>query len=165
MRFLTFILTLILIAACAVLNVLGYNGSLSKIEYILVSGAAELLLCLLLGHFMYRTYANHKRAKNQAQELTNAQAALALAQENTAAANAAAASAQAERKDALAQLQATRAEAESSAQELAELKQRMQASEQTQISAPAASATRPLPKPETAAADPDATTLYKNPLA
>ena len=70
MRIFMLILSLIAAAACVFLNVLGYNGTLSQVEFILISAAVEILLCLLLGHFMFRTYANRKRAKTQAQELT-----------------------------------------------------------------------------------------------
>ncbi|MEE0434535.1 MAG: hypothetical protein UDB11_03910 [Peptococcaceae bacterium] len=94
MRIFMMIVTLFLACACVVLNVLGYNGTLSFLQFLLISAAAELLLCLLLGHFMYRTYANYKRAKATNQALTNAQAALQLkekevmeARENAAAAH------------------------------------------------------------------------------
>ena len=101
MRIFMLILSLIAAAACVFLNVLGYNGTLSQVEFILISAAVEILLCLLLGHFMFRTYANRKRAKTQAQELTNAQAALQLAQNEAAQAKA----------DALAQVQKSRLDA------------------------------------------------------
>ena len=58
MRIFMLILSLIAAAACVFLNVLGYNGTLSQVEFILISAAVEILLCLLLGHFMFRTYAN-----------------------------------------------------------------------------------------------------------
>ena len=86
MRIFMLILSLIAAAACVFLNVLGYNGTLSWLQFILITAAVELLLCLLLGHFMHRTYANRKRAKAQAQELTNAQAALQLARAQAASA-------------------------------------------------------------------------------
>lgn len=120
MRIFMLILSLIAAAACVFLNVLGYNGTLSQVEFILISAAVEILLCLLLGHFMFRTYANRKRAKTQAQELTNTQAALQLAQneaaqakEATAAATAArdAAEAAQAKADALAQVQKARLDA------------------------------------------------------
>lgn len=101
MRIFMLILSLIAAAACVFLNVLGYNGTLSQVEFILISAAVEILLCLLLGHFMFRTYANRKRAKTQAQELTNTQAALQLAQNEAAQAKA----------DALAQVQKARLDA------------------------------------------------------
>lgn len=120
MRIFMLILSLIAAAACVFLNVLGYNGTLSWLQFILITAAVEILLCLLLGHFMFRTYANHKRAKTQAQELTNTQAALQLAQneaaqakEATAAATAArdAAEAAQAKADALAQVQKARLDA------------------------------------------------------
>lgn len=83
MRIFLLILSLIAAAACVFLNVLGYNATLSQIEYILVNTAVEILLCLLLGHFVYRTYANHKRAKKLDQALTNAKAALQVKDEDT----------------------------------------------------------------------------------
>ena len=95
------ILSLLAAGACLFLDVLGYNGTLSWLQFILITAAVELLLCLLLGHFMHRTYANRKRAKAQAQELTNAQAALQLAQNEAAQAKA----------DALAQVQKARLDA------------------------------------------------------
>lgn len=103
MRIFMLILSLIAAAACVFLNVLGYNGTLSQVEFILISAAVEILLCLLLGHFMFRTYANRKRAKTQAQELTNTQAALQLAQNEAAQAKEATAAATAARDAALSQ--------------------------------------------------------------
>ena len=111
MRIFMLILSLIAAAACVFLNVLGYNGTLSQVEFILISAAVEILLCLLLGHFMFRTYANRKRAKAQAQELTNAQAALQLAQQEARSARETAAAATAARDDALAQVQKARLDA------------------------------------------------------
>lgn len=116
MRIFMLILSLIAAAACVFLNVLGYNGTLSQVEFILISGAVEILLCLLLGHFMFRTYANRKRAKTQA-ALQLAQNEAAQAKEATAAATAArdAAEARAEaaqaKADALAQVQKARLDA------------------------------------------------------
>lgn len=118
MRIFMLILSLIAAAACVFLNVLGYNGTLSWLQFILITAAVELLLCLLLGHFMHRTYANRKRAKAQAQELTNAQAALQLAQQEARSARETAAAATAARDeaaqakaDALAQVQKSRLDA------------------------------------------------------
>ena len=111
MRIFMLILSLIAAAACVFLNVLGYNGTLSQMEFILISAAVEILLCLLLGHFMFRTYANRKRAKTQAQELTNAQAALQLAQQEARSARETAAAATAARDEALAQVQKARLDA------------------------------------------------------
>lgn len=142
MRIFTFILSLILIIGCAALNVLGYNGTLSSLEFILITAAAELLLCLILGHFMYRTYANHKRAKSLSQELTKAQAALHT------------------------QTQATREaqEAAKAAQAAADAAKNAATAENTFAQDPVPpQATQPLtaPVPE---ADNDTTTLYKAPL-
>lgn len=107
MRIFLIILSLLAAGACLFLDVLGYNGTLSWLQFILITAAVELLLCLLLGHFMHRTYANRKRAKAQAQELTNAQAALQLAQQEARSARETAAAATAARDDALARAQAT----------------------------------------------------------
>lgn len=136
MRIFMLILSLIAAAACGFLNVLGYNGTLSQVEFILISAAVEILLCLLLGHFMFRTYANRKRAKTQAQELTNAQAALQLAQNEAAQAKA----------DALAQVQKARLDATLS---------------QAPVSA---QDTQPLDAASTADDDLGKTTLYTAPL-
>lgn len=78
MRIFIFILSLIVAVACVFLNILGFNGTLTQTEFLLVNVVVEILLCLILGHFMYRTYANYKRAKSLGQELTNTQAALQL---------------------------------------------------------------------------------------
>lgn len=149
MRIFMLILSLIAAAACVFLNVLGYNGTLSQVEFILISAAVELLLCLLLGHFMHRTYANRKRAKAQAQELTNAQAALQLAQQEARSARETAAAATAARDDALAQAASARQTTPAPASQQYEPQ-----------------ATQPLPTANTDQADPlGTTTLYRSPLA
>lgn len=149
MRIFMLILSLIAAAACVFLNVLGYNGTLSQVEFILISAAVEILLCLLLGHFMFRTYANRKRAKTQAQELTNAQAALQLAQQEARSAREAAAAATAARDDALAQAASARQTTAAPASQQYEPQ-----------------ATQPLPTANTDQADPlGTTTLYRSPLA
>lgn len=149
MRIFMLILSLIAAAACVFLNVLGYNGTLSQVEFILISAAVEILLCLLLGHFMFRTYANRKRAKTQAQELTNAQAALQLAQQEARSAREAAAAATAARDDALAQAASAR---------------QTTAAPTSQQYEP--QATQPLPTANTSQSDAlDTTTLYRSPLA
>lgn len=151
MRIFMLILSLIAAAACVFLNVLGYNGTLSQVEFILISAAVEILLCLLLGHFMFRTYANRKRAKTQAQELTNAQAALQLAQQETRSARETAAAATAARDEALARAQAASARQTAPAP----------ASQQYEPQA-----TQPLPTANTDQDDPlGTTTLYRSPLA
>lgn len=148
MRIFMLILSLIAAAACVFLNVLGYNGTLSQVEFILISAAVEILLCLLLGHFMFRTYANRKRAKAQAQELTNAQAALQLAQQEARSARETAAAATAARDDALAQAASARQTAPAPASQQYEPQ-----------------ATQPLPTANTDQADPlGTTTLYQAPL-
>lgn len=148
MRIFMLILSLIAAAACVFLNVLGYNGTLSQVEFILISAAVEILLCLLLGHFMFRTYANRKRAKTQAQELTNAQAALQLAQQEARSARETAAAATAARDDALAQTASARQTAPAPASQQYEPQ-----------------ATQPLPTANTDQADPlGTTTLYQAPL-
>lgn len=149
MRIFMLILSLIAAAACVFLNVLGYNGTLSQVEFILISAAVEILLCLLLGHFMFRTYANRKRAKTQAQELTNTQAALQLAQQEARSARETAAAATAARDDALAQAASARQTAPAPASQQYEPQ-----------------ATQPLPTANTDQADPlGTTTLYRSPLA
>lgn len=148
MRIFMLILSLIAAAACVFLNVLGYNGTLSWLQFILITAAVELLLCLLLGHFMHRTYANRKRAKAQAQELTNAQAALQLAQQEARSAKEAAAAATAARDDALAQAASARQTTAAPASQQYEPQ-----------------ATQPLPTANTDQADPlGTTTLYQAPL-
>lgn len=148
MRIFMLILSLIAAAACVFLNVLGYNGTLSQVEFILISAAVEILLCLLLGHFMFRTYANRKRAKAQAQELTNAQAALQLAQQEARSARETAAAATAARDDALAQAASARQTTPAPASQQYEPQ-----------------ATQPLPTANTDQDDPlGTTTLYQAPL-
>lgn len=149
MRIFMLILSLIAAAACVFLNVLGYNGTLSWLQFILITAAVEILLCLLLGHFMFRTYANRKRAKTQAQELTNAQAALQLAQQEARSARETAAAATAARDDALAQAASARQTTAAPASQQYEPQ-----------------ATQPLPTANTDQADPlGTTTLYRSPLA
>lgn len=74
MRIFMFILSLIFSVACVLLNVLGFNGTLTYNEFFLVNIIAEIFLCLLLGHFMFRTYANRKKLKKLQQEMTTRQA-------------------------------------------------------------------------------------------
>lgn len=83
MRIFIFILSLIFSVAFVLLNVLGFNGVLTLNEFFLVNVLAEVLVCLLLGHFMFRTYANHKKLKKLQQEMTTRQAST-VAQEQTA---------------------------------------------------------------------------------
>lgn len=149
MRIFLIILSLLAAGACLFLDVLGYNGTLSWLQFILITAAVELLLCLLLGHFMHRTYANRKRAKAQAQELTNAQAALQLAQQEARSAREAAAAATAARDDALAQAASARQTAPAPASQQYEPQ-----------------ATQPLPTANTDQSDAlGTTTLYRSPLA
>lgn len=149
MRIFLIILSLLAAGACLFLDVLGYNGTLSWLQFILITAAVELLLCLLLGHFMHRTYANRKRAKAQAQELTNAQAALQLAQQEARSARETAAAATAARDDALAQAASARQTAPAPASQQYEPQ-----------------ATQPLPTASTDQTDPlGTTTLYRSPLA
>ena len=56
MRIFMLILSLIAAAACVFLNVLGYNGTLSQVEFILISAAVEILLCLLLARWEFRSW-------------------------------------------------------------------------------------------------------------
>lgn len=149
MRIFLIILSLLAAGACLFLDVLGYNGTLSWLQFILITAAVELLLCLLLGHFMHRTYANRKRAKAQAQELTNAQAALQLAQQEARSARETAAAATAARDDALAQAASARQTTAAPASQQYEPQ-----------------ATQPLPTANTDQTDPlGTTTLYCSPLA
>lgn len=149
MRIFLIILSLLAAGACLFLDVLGYNGTLSWLQFILISAAVEILLCLLLGHFMFRTYANRKRAKAQAQELTNAQAALQLAQQEARSARETAAAATAARDDALAQAASARQTTAAPASQQYEPQ-----------------ATQPLPTANTDQTDPlGTTTLYRSPLA
>lgn len=149
MRIFLIILSLLAAGACLFLDVLGYNGTLSWLQFILITAAVELLLCLLLGHFMHRTYANRKRAKAQAQELTNAQAALQLAQQEARSARETAAAATAARDDALAQAASARQTTAAPASQQYEPQ-----------------ATQPLPTANTDQTDPlGTTTLYRSPLA
>lgn len=83
MRIFIFILSLIFSVAFVLLNVLGFNGVLTLNEFFLVNVIAEVLVCLVLGHFMFRTYANHKKLKKLQQEMTTRQAS-SVAQEQTA---------------------------------------------------------------------------------
>ena len=151
MRIFLIILSLLAAGACLFLDVLGYYGTLSWLQFILITAAVELLLCLLLGHFMHRTYANRKLAKAQAQELTNAQDALQLAQQEARSARETAAAATAARDDALARAQAA------SARQTAPSPASQQYEPQ---------ATQPLPTANTDQTDPlGTTTLYRSPLA
>ena len=160
MRIFLIILSLLAAGACLFLDVLGYNGTLSWLQFILITAAVELLLCLLLGHFMHRTYANRKRAKTQAQELTNTQAALQLAQNEAAQAKEATAAATAARDAAEARAEAAQAKADALAQVQ---KARLDA---TLSQAPVnAQDTQPLDAASTAADDDlGKTTLYTAPL-
>lgn len=73
MRIFLIILSIVLCAAAAVLNFLGFQGYLVGIEFYGINLIAEVVVCLLLGHFMYRTYANYKKAKKLTQELATLQ--------------------------------------------------------------------------------------------
>lgn len=74
MRVVTFLLSLAISLGCIVLNLLGFNGTLSMTEYMLVSIACEVILAFLLGYFMFRTYANRKSNKKNASFLEEAHA-------------------------------------------------------------------------------------------
>lgn len=154
MRIFLFILSLIIAAACVFLNILNFNGTLSQTEFLLVNVLVEFLLCMILGHFMHRTYANYKRAKNLSQELTNAQAALQLKTKEAAAAKADTATAK-EHPTATQQ----------SAPEAPVIESSSTATAQTMQQAPSsADQTQPLPTAHAAVDDLDATTLFKAPL-
>lgn len=141
MRIFMMILTLLLACACVVLNVLGYNGTLSFLQFLLISAAAELLLCLLLGHFMYRTYANYKRAKTANQTLTNTQAALQLKEKEV--------------MQAKEDVRAAQAQAQTTVDTQPNVSRPAPSTEATQ---PLTAASNPVPN------DADATTLYKAPF-
>ncbi len=154
MRIFLFILSLIIAAACVFLNILNFNGTLSQTEFLLVNVLVEFLLCMILGHFMHRTYANYKRAKNLSQELTNTQAALQLKTKEAAAAKADTATA---REDFAATQQ--------SAPEAPVVESSSTATAQTMQQAPSsADQTQPLATAHAAVDDLDATTLFKAPL-
>lgn len=154
MRIFLFILSLIIAAVCVFLNILNFNGTLSQTEFLLVNVLVEFLLCMILGHFMHRTYANYKRAKNLSQELTNAQAALQLKTKEAAAAKADTATAK-EHPTATQQ----------SAPEAPVVESSSTATAQTMQQAPSsADQTQPLPTAHAAVDDLDATTLFKAPL-
>lgn len=154
MRIFLFILSLIIAAACVFLNILNFNGTLSQTEFLLVNVLVEFLLCMILGHFMHRTYANYKRAKNLSQELTNAQAALQLKTKEAAAAKADTATAK-EHPTATQQ----------SAPEAPVVESSSTATAQTMQQAPSsADQTQPLATAHAAVDDLDATTLFKAPL-
>lgn len=154
MRIFLFILSLIIAAACVFLNILNFNGTLSQTEFLLVNVLVEFLLCMILGHFMHRTYANYKRAKNLSQELTNAQAALQLKTKEAAAAKADTATAK-EHPTATQQ----------SAPEAPVVESSSTATTQTMQQAPSsADQTQPLATAHAAVDDLDATTLFKAPL-
>lgn len=154
MRIFLFILSLIIAVACVFLNILNFNGTLSQTEFLLVNVIVEFLLCMILGHFMHRTYANYKRAKNLSQELTNTQAALQLKTKEAAAAKAEAA-AQSERPAAAQQPAPESPVTEPAPAATAKtMQQQSVAAEQTQ----------PLPTTHAAVDELDATTLFKSPL-
>lgn len=154
MRIFLFILSLIIAAACVFLNILNFNGTLSQTEFLLVNVLVEFLLCMILGHFMHRTYANYKRAKNLSQELTNTQAALQLKTKEAAAAKADTATAK-EHPTATQQ----------SAPEAPVVESSSTATAQTMQQAPSsADQTQPLATAHAAVDDLDATTLFKAPL-
>ncbi len=154
MRIFLFILSLIIAAACVFLNILNFNGTLSQTEFLLVNVLVEFLLCMILGHFMHRTYANYKRAKNLSQELTNAQAALQLKTKEAAAAKADTATAREHF-----------AATQQSAPEAPVVESSSTTTVQTMQQAPSsADQTQPLPTAHAAVDDLDATTLFKAPL-
>ena len=80
MRIFIFILSLFFSATFIFLNILGFNGALTLNEFFMINLIAEVLICLVLGYFMYRTYANRKKLKKLQQEMTTRQAG-ATAQE------------------------------------------------------------------------------------
>ena len=83
MRIFIFILSLFFSAAFIFLNILGFNGALTLNEFFMINLIAEVFICLVLGYFMYRTYANRKKLKKLQQEMTTRQAG-ATAQEQAA---------------------------------------------------------------------------------
>ena len=151
MRIFMFILSLIIAVACVFLNILNFNGTLSQTEFLLINIVAEILLCLILGHFMYRTYANYKRAKSLSQELTNAQAALQLKTKEAASAREAAAAAATHESATVEESSVAEPAAPASAATM-------------QQAAVSAETTQPLPEIHTATDDLETTTLFKGPL-
>ena len=134
MRVVTFLLSLALSLACIVLNFLGFNGTLSLTQYMLISIAVEVILAFLLGYFMHRTYANRKAKKKNTSSLEEANAKIDDLQHQLAAA------------------QACANQAEKAA-----------AAQPAQAPAPD-QATTEVPKTQAPAADPGTTTLFKAPL-
>lgn len=79
MRVFTFLLSLLIAFAFIVLNFLGFNNTLTQTEYMLITVIAEVILSFVLGHFMYRTYANYKKCKNLRTEMEEMQEAIVVA--------------------------------------------------------------------------------------
>lgn len=159
MRIFIFILSLIIAVACVFLNILGFNGTLTQTEFLLINVVVEFLLCMILGHFMYRTYANYKRAKNLSQELTNTQAALQLKTKEAA-----------EAQEAM-QKVSTATQAESSSENMSAASAAASATEPVEVSSPTTEQpavhlenTQPLANVHEATNDLEATTLFKAPL-
>ena len=162
MRIFIFILSLIIAVACVFLNILGFNGTLTQTEFLLINVVVEFLLCMILGHFMYRTYANYKRAKNLSQELTNTQAALQLKTKE-------AAEAQEAMQKASATAQAP--QSESASENMSAESAAASATEPVEVSSPTTEQpavhlenTQPLANVHEATNDLEAPTLFKAPL-
>lgn len=73
MRIFILIITVVLSAAFCLLNLIGFRGVLTTTEFFMVNLLADVALAFVLGHFMYRTYANYRKAKKLQQELKQTQ--------------------------------------------------------------------------------------------
>ncbi|MEE0510850.1 MAG: hypothetical protein UDG94_06435 [Peptococcaceae bacterium] len=160
MRIFIFILSLIVAVACVFLNILGFNGTLTQTEFLLVNVVVEILLCLILGHFMYRTYANYKRAKSLGQELTNTQAALQLKTKEAAEAREAMQTEKTVNPSTVTQNESTGAEVS----QTLTAENASAAMSSTQQTAGMPDATQPLSAIHEASNDLEATTLFKAPF-
>ena len=73
MRIFVLILTLVLSGAFCFFNLIGFRGVLTVTEFFIVNTMVDILLAFILGHFMFRTYANYRKAKKLQQEFTQAE--------------------------------------------------------------------------------------------
>ena len=76
MRIFILIITLVLSAAFCLFNLIGFRGVLTPTEFYLVNIIVDIVLAFILGHFMYRTYANYRKGKKLQQTLNQVQADL-----------------------------------------------------------------------------------------
>ena len=76
MRIFILIITFVLSAAFCLFNLIGFRGVLTPTEFYLVNIIVDIVLAFILGHFMYRTYANYRKGKKLQQTLNQVQADL-----------------------------------------------------------------------------------------